>query len=109
MTTTTSEVVIDKLKQHIARHGIPDTIISDNGPQYSSEKFRKFTSKYGISHQTSSPGNSQSNGAAEAAVKTIKRMMRKCLQSKEDAQMRKCPNNAQVQRVKYRVHKLLFS
>ena len=58
MTTTTSEVVIDKLKQHIARHGIPDTIISDNGPQYSSEKFREFTSKYGIRHQTSSPGNS---------------------------------------------------
>ena len=39
MTTTTSEVVIDKLKQHIARHGIPDTVISDNGPQYSSQKF----------------------------------------------------------------------
>ena len=59
-------------------------IISDNGPQYSSEKVREFTSKYGISHQTSSPGNSQLNGTAEAAIKTIKRMIRKCLQTKED-------------------------
>ena len=34
--------------------------------------------QWGISHQTSYPGNSQANGAAEAAVKTAKRLLRKC-------------------------------
>ena len=83
LTSTTSEVIISKLKQHFARYGIPDTVISDNGPQYSSEKFREFAAKYNFQHITSSPGNSQSNGAAEAAVKTIKRMMKKCHETKE--------------------------
>ena len=59
-------------------------MISDNGPQYSSEKFREFAAKYNFQHITSSPGNSQSNGAAEAAVKTIKRMMKKCHETNED-------------------------
>ena len=30
LTSTMSEVVINKLKQHIARYGIPDTIILEN-------------------------------------------------------------------------------
>ena len=84
LTSTTSKAVIAKLKQHFARHGIPDVVISDNGPQFSSEDFRTFATKWNFTHQTSSPGNSQSNGAAEAAVKTIKRMMRKCAEAKED-------------------------
>ena len=31
----TSKEVISKLKSHMARHGIPDRLISDNGPQFS--------------------------------------------------------------------------
>ena len=34
---STSEAGTTKLKQHFARHGIPDKVISDNGPQYSSQ------------------------------------------------------------------------
>lgn len=33
---TISSTVIRKLKAHFARQGIPDVVISDNGPQYSS-------------------------------------------------------------------------
>ena len=33
--STDAATVINKLKNHFARHGIPDTIVSDNGPQYS--------------------------------------------------------------------------
>ena len=81
---TTAETVITKLKHHFARHGIPDTVVSDNGPQYSSQQFRLFTCSWGFRHVTSSPGHSQSNGAAEAAVKVAKNMMKKCLHAKED-------------------------
>ena len=80
----TSKVVIRKLKAHFARHGIPDTIVSDNGPQYSSAEFRKFCKSWDIDHVTSSPGNSKANGKAESAVKTAKRMFRKCKDSSSD-------------------------
>ena len=81
---TTAETVINKLKHHFARHGIPDTVVSDNGTQYSSQQFRLFTCSWDFRHVTSSPGHSQSNGAAEAAVKVAKNMMKKCLHAKED-------------------------
>ena len=81
---TSSETVISKLKQHFARYGTPDVVVSDGGPQYTSGKFQKFSSLWGFSHQRSSPGNSKANGAAEAAVKTAKRLMRKCRASNED-------------------------
>lgn len=35
----TSMGVIRKLKPHFARYGIPDTIVTDNGPQFASEEF----------------------------------------------------------------------
>ena len=34
--TQTSKEVIEKLKCQMARHGIPDKLVSDNGPQFSS-------------------------------------------------------------------------
>lgn len=80
----TSEAIINKLKANFARHGIPDTLISDNGPQLVSQEFQQFCSNWNIEHKTSSPGNSQANGAAEAAVKIAKRMMKKCSLNKED-------------------------
>ena len=42
---TTSETVIAKLKHHFARHGIPDKVVSDGGPQYTSQSFRNFRQK----------------------------------------------------------------
>ena len=53
---TLSETVISKLKNHFVRHGIPDTVISDNGPQFSSEAFRNFAEKWEFDHERISPG-----------------------------------------------------
>lgn len=80
----TSSTIIQKLKAHFARHGIPETIISDNGGQLVSFEFQSFCKSWNINHKTISPGNSKANGAAEAAVKTAKKMMKKCHISKED-------------------------
>ena len=57
---------------------MPDTVISDGGPQYTSKKFKMFGEKWGFSHEMSSPGDSKAYGAAEAAVKIAKRLLRKC-------------------------------
>uniref|UniRef100_A0A3Q3W7X1 Integrase catalytic domain-containing protein n=1 Tax=Mola mola TaxID=94237 RepID=A0A3Q3W7X1_MOLML len=56
-----------------SHHGIPEIVISDNGPQYSSEPFRVFSKEYGFTHITSSSGYPQANGEVERAVATVKR------------------------------------
>lgn len=65
---TTSAHVINKMKGIFARHGIPLTVVSDGGPQFSSSEFREFASKWEFNHIITSPTNSQSNGMAERNV-----------------------------------------
>ena len=65
--------VIYRLKQHFARHGIPEVVFSDNGPPFNGSEFRIFSQKFEFVHNTSSPHYPQSNGKAENAVKTAKR------------------------------------
>ena len=57
-----STTVIRKLKAHIARYGIQDTVISDNGSQFSAKQFKTFLTSWQFKHVTSSPGYAQSNG-----------------------------------------------
>ena len=70
-----SSSVIQATKQHFARHGVPHTLITDNGAQLTSDLFKKFSEKYKFNHITSSPYWSQSNGRAEAAVKSAKHIL----------------------------------
>ena len=80
----TSAAIIEKLKTHFARHGTPDTLLSDNATQYVSATFKAFTRNWGFTHEKISPGNSQANGAAEAAVNIAKRILRKSQRFGED-------------------------
>ena len=82
--STASEAVINALKSTFARHGIPNTVFSDNGPQYSSHKFAEFAKTWGFIHDTSSPTYAQSNGLAERYVQTIKNLLIKALETGED-------------------------
>ncbi|KAE8281698.1 Retrovirus-related Pol polyprotein from transposon 17.6 Protease [Larimichthys crocea] len=77
LTHTTSDAVIEHFKSIFARHGIPDVVRSDNGPQFASEHFRKFAQQWGFDHVTSSPHFPQSNGEAERAVRTVKALLKK--------------------------------
>jgi hypothetical protein len=81
---TTSKHAIQKLRAQFSRHGVPSKVISDNGPQLSSSDFADFAKTYEFVHVTSSPGYPLSNGKAENAVKTVKRIMKKSLKSGED-------------------------
>ena len=75
LTSTTSSSVISALKAVFSRHGIPEVVRSDNGPQYSSHEFTAFAKCYGFRHATSSPLYPQSNGQAERMVKTVKQLI----------------------------------
>jgi transposase InsO family protein len=72
---TTAEGVIGELKAIFGRWGIPEIVVSDNGPQFSSETFASFASQWNFTHVTSSPKFPQSNGEAEKAVDISKRLL----------------------------------
>ena len=74
---TSSECVINHIRSIFSRYGIPEILVSDNGPQYSSDLFKQFAKSYGFTHITSSPLYPQANGEAERAVKTVKNMLKK--------------------------------
>ena len=74
--STTAKAVIGKLAKLFAGHGIPETIVSDNGPQFSSGEFHDFAREFDFTHVTSSPHFPQANGQAESAVKIAKKMLR---------------------------------
>ncbi|XP_062584093.1 uncharacterized protein K02A2.6-like [Saccostrea cucullata] len=71
----TSAHVIGKLENILARWGIPEELVADNGTQFTSDAFKKFAAKYGFAHTTTSPHYPQANGEAESAVKTAKRIL----------------------------------
>ena len=75
LTSTTSASIIRSLKSIFARHGLPTTMMSDNGPQYSSQEFSSFAKEYQFEHVTSSPHYFQANGLAERAMQTIKGLL----------------------------------
>ena len=77
LTSTIAASVISYLKSIFSRHSIPETVMSDNGPQYSASVFKLFAEEYGFKHITSSPKYPQANGAAERAVKTVKQLLEK--------------------------------
>ena len=81
---THASSVIKSLKNQFARHGIPDTLYSDNGPQFVSKEFKEFASTWQFDHQTSSPHYPQSNGKIENAVKLAKRLLTKAKASGQD-------------------------
>ncbi len=76
LSTTTSGAVITSLKAVFSRHGIPEVLRTDNGPQYISQRFSEFT-KCSITHTTSSPRYPQSNGQVERTVQqAVKQLLR---------------------------------
>ena len=86
LSDTTASTVIEATKAHFARHGIAD-MVTDNGPQYTSEDFARFKREWGFEHSTSSPLYSQSNGKAESAVKIAKNIIKKALRDGSDVHM----------------------
>jgi len=81
---TKATTVISHTKSIFARHGIPKEVRNDNGPQYVSEEFRNFSSKWGFKHTTSNQYYSQSNGFAEINVQIVKRILEKAKMSNTD-------------------------
>jgi len=81
---TTSRAVIQALKEQFSRRGIPDTVVLDNGSQYSSQEFHEFSLSWEFNHVTSSPHYPKSNGKVESSVKAVKLLFKKAEQDGKD-------------------------
>lgn len=79
----TAETIISKLKTIFSRFGVPETVMADNVP-FASREFQKFASSWNFRIVTSSPNHPQSNGQAERAIQTVKKLMKKARESGED-------------------------
>ena len=55
--------------------GVPDEISSDGGSQFIANDFQAFLNRWGVKHRLSSAEYPQSNGRAEVAVKSAKRII----------------------------------
>lgn len=72
MPSTISEAIVKALRWIFVTHGLPDTIISYNGPQLTSGQFQTFLAKHAIRHALVAPYHPSSNGLAEQAVRSTK-------------------------------------
>ena len=75
--STTSSVVVEVLRSIFARFGIPEMIVSDNGPCFVSEEFESFLQANAVKHVTSAPYHPSTNGLAEWAVQILKKGLKK--------------------------------
>lgn len=76
MLQTSASKNVELLRHLFATYGLPEQLVSDNGPQFVSEEFRQFTRGNGIRHIRSSPYHPSSNGLAERFVRTFKESMK---------------------------------
>ncbi len=75
MQSISSAKTIEKLRLIFSTHGLPQKIVSDNGPSFTDE-FKKFMQNNRIRHVTSAPYHPSTNGLAERAVQTVKQGLR---------------------------------
>ena len=76
MSGTTTQKTIDILRSLFSSYGLPEQLVSDNGPQFTSSEFESFMRMNGIKHIRTSPYHSASNGAVERLVQTFKQAMK---------------------------------
>ena len=87
MRNITESSTIAVLKEYFGVWRLPESIVSDNGPTFTSTAFAEFLKFNGIQHYRTAPYHPASNGAAENAVRTFKSKFKLLTQrmSRQDA------------------------
>ncbi|XP_067929631.1 uncharacterized protein [Watersipora subatra] len=76
--------IIEKLKRHFMRFGIPRYVVTDADRRFLANEFQVFKTKCDFEHSTSSPHHHNANSKAESAVKAAKTVMAKCKEDRSD-------------------------
>lgn len=75
--TISSGTIVRSLEEIFGRLGVCETIVSDNGTQFTSSHFANLCATNNIQHLRTAPYHPQSNGQAERFVDSVKRALRK--------------------------------
>jgi len=75
MKTTTTTANIQELWNLFSTFGLPEQVVSDNGPQFISSEFAQFLKSNGVKHIKSAPYHPSMNGMAERFVQSFKKAM----------------------------------
>ncbi len=76
MPSTASSRTTEELRKLFAAYGLPEQLVSDNGPQFVAEEFGVFLKSQGVKHIRCSPYHPSSNGAAERFIQCFKQAMK---------------------------------
>lgn len=101
MRSTTTTCTIERLRRYFSTYGIPLYLVSDNGPQFTSEEFSRFLVDNGIFHKRSAPYHPATNGQAERSIQTIKQKI-KAIRYRSVSELEKCLRQILMQ---YRITK----
>lgn len=99
--STSAFNTIDILRKICSTFGFPEEIVSDNGPPFNGENYRKFCMSHGIKCTLTPPLHPCSNGLAEKYVGTVKSNLIKQL---KDNQLK-----GVTQSLQHQVDNFLFS
>ena len=72
---TTSKETIARLQHMFTQFGLPVSLVSDNGPCFTSQEFKTFTNNCGVKHLTTAVYKPATNGLAERMVQTFKKAL----------------------------------
>ena len=84
LTLMTGQHISSHFKLICSEYGWPETLVSDNGPCYTSEIFTNLMKDYNVNHITSSPHYPQSYGLAEKHVQIVKNLFYKATEEGKD-------------------------
>lgn len=65
MKQITASLTVQAFHETFCRFGFPETLKTDNGPQFSGEEMKRFCKQFGIEHRRTTPYWPQANGEVE--------------------------------------------
>ena len=69
-------VIINRMKSCFAVHGLPEEIVTDNGPQFVAEEFDSYLRDHSITHRRVTPYWPQANSEVERFNRTLEKAIR---------------------------------
>ena len=77
MKSTTASRTVEELRKLFAQHGLPEELVSDNGPQFIASEFEEFMRSSGGKHTKCAPYHPASNGQVDRVVQILKTVLHK--------------------------------
>ena len=77
MKSTTASRTVEELRKLFAQHGLPEELVSDNGPKFIASEFDVFMRSNGVKHTKCAPYHPASNEQVERVVQILKSVLHK--------------------------------